>query len=128
MDDRKEKAPKAGERAKGAMPGPDKKRAANISQKTASHTTRRAKFLREDQTAIRASGNVGRTLRSLILAGRSGIAARECGRWACRLAAYIYDLRHKHGLEITMYRIQNGRPWYGRYVLVSPVTIVAGRR
>lgn len=125
MPDSKKNAPKAGRRAKGALPSSAQNQVSNPSQAMASKTTRRPNFLRQDLAPIHVSGKVARTLTALISSGGNGITARQCGPWAYRLAAYVYVLRHRHDLEITMRRIQTGRSWHGRYILRSPVLIAA---
>ncbi|MGH6820133.1 MAG: winged helix domain-containing protein [Methylocella sp.] len=128
MGDNQKNAPLAGERAKGALPSSAENRASKTSQTHAPKATRQPRFIHNDQVPILTSGKVARSLHALVVAGAKGITARGCGAWACRLAAYVYVLRRKHGLEIGTCRIQTGRSWHGRYVLVSAVAIVKGRR
>lgn len=127
MDDRQNKAPLAGERAKGVVPSSDENQAARASQTTTPKATRYSRFVDRNQVPIHVSGKAARTLLALVVAGTDGVTAQGCGPWAYRLAAYVHVLRRKHGLEIRMDRIQAGRSWHGRYVLMSPVAITPGR-
>lgn len=127
MGDRKNKAPLAGERAKGVVPSSAENQAIRASQAKARKATQQSKFVSRDQMSIHVSGKAARTLQALVVAGGAGITARGCGPWAYRLAAYVHVLRRKHGLEISMDRIQTGRSWHGRYILMSPVTFTPGR-
>ena len=88
MPDSKKNAPKAGRRAKGALPSSAQNQVSNPLQTVVSKTTRRPYFLRQDLTPIHVSGKVARTLTALISSGGNGITARQCGPWAYRLAAY----------------------------------------
>jgi hypothetical protein len=95
--------------------------------RAASHRRVRGRqFEKSDLTKIAVSGKVCRTLSLLIAAGARGITAQSCGRWACRLAAYIYVLRHRYGLEIVTHRIQSQSSWEARYVLLSAVHQTGG--
>lgn len=66
------------------------------------------------------------TLQMLLKTGSQGITALEMSNtWALRLAAYIYELRHKYGLEIVMQREEHEGGWHARYILITPVLVVA---
>ena len=67
------------------------------------------------------TGRQLRTLRALLDAGAKGITALDVSSWAYRLASYIYDLRHKHGLEIQTIEEPHDGGFHARYVLISKV-------
>lgn len=62
-----------------------------------------------------------RTLHALMDAGEKGITALDVSSWAFRLASYVYDLRHKHGLEIQTIREPHDGGYHARYVLISNI-------
>lgn len=66
------------------------------------------------------------TLQMLLKTGNKGITALEMSNtWALRLAAYVFELRHKYGLEIAMQREEHEGGWHARYILITPVQVVA---
>lgn len=77
-----------------------------------------------DGQTFSVTGQIARTLLSLIDAGKSGVTAHEIASWAFRLSHYIMVLRHKHRLEIVMLWEAHEGGKHGRYVLRSTVTIV----
>ncbi len=73
-----------------------------------------------------ATGKEARALVALVEAGAGGVTTLELSHhWALRLGAYIFNLRHRHGLAIETIRERHDDEggWHGRYVLLSPVTI-----
>lgn len=73
--------------------------------------------------AFVAKGQVARTLAALVAAGGQGVTALECSGWAFRLAAYVHELRHVHGLSVDMEREAHDGGFHGRYRLRSPVRL-----
>ena len=66
------------------------------------------------------------TLMALLKKGSKGITSLEMSNtWALRLAAYVFELRHKYGLEIAMEREEHEGGWHARYILITPVQVVA---
>lgn len=99
---------------------------------TPSHTPKHHRSARGRRAVLSAIGPAGaftvrgqtaKALKALLHAGDSGITALECNSWAFRLAAYVHELRRRHGLAIEMLREPHGDngDWHGRYVLRSPV-------
>lgn len=69
-------------------------------------------------------GKPARTLCALVKAAGRGVTALELSNtWALRLSAYVHDLRHKYGVEITTKYEPHDDGVHGRYVLISPVDI-----
>lgn len=68
-------------------------------------------------------GQTARALLALVIAGAQGVTALEISTWALRLSAYIHDLR-KMGLNIQMIREEHLEGWHGRYILLTPVTLI----
>ncbi len=83
-----------------------------------------------EPTQHTASGRPGQTLYCLVAAGERGITAAEVSNWALRLAGYVYDLRHKHGLNIQAAQEPNttGIGTHARYILQSDVQIIEIRQ
>ncbi len=79
-----------------------------------------------EPTQHTATGRPGQTLYCLVVAGERGITAAEVSNWALRLAGYVYDLRHKHGLNIQAAQEPNtnGIGTHARYILQSDVQII----
>lgn len=71
------------------------------------------------------TGQTGRALLAFVEAGEAGRTADEVSSWGYRLAAYVHDLRRLHGLEIEMLKEPHQGGWHGRYVLRSPVHVLA---
>lgn len=73
-----------------------------------------------------ATGRPGQTLYCLVMARERGITAAEVSNWALRLAGYVYNLRHKHELDIQALQEPNanGIGSHARYILQSDVQIV----
>lgn len=70
-------------------------------------------------------GKTAKTLLALVKSQGKGITALELSNtWAVRLSAYIYNLRHKNGLEIRMYKESHPDGWHGRYILRTPIKII----
>jgi hypothetical protein len=67
------------------------------------------------------TGQKLRTLNALIDAGDKGITALSVSSWAFRLASYIYDLRHDHGLEIQTIDEPHEGGFHARYRLISNI-------
>jgi hypothetical protein len=66
-----------------------------------------------------------RTMEALLKAKSKGITALELSNtWALRLGAYVFDLRHDYGLKIITRSEKHPEGWHGRYVLMTPVTVV----
>jgi hypothetical protein len=74
---------------------------------------------------VTVKGQVAKTLVAMVKAGNTGITALDCDTWAFRLAAYCHKLRHLIGLQIETRRERHPGGNHGRYVLLSPVVIVA---
>lgn len=70
------------------------------------------------------SGQTARALLALVNAAGRGVTALELSTWALRLAAYVHSLR-RLGLAITLLREPHPGGWHGRYVLASPVQVLA---
>lgn len=68
-------------------------------------------------------GQCARALLALVAAGPSGVTALEVQGWAYRLAAYVFDLRQRHGLSVVTEREQHPGGWHGRHILLTPVRI-----
>lgn len=73
---------------------------------------------------IQVVGRFAQTLRALVEAGEQGVTALEISSWALRLGHYIFILRHRYGLNISMELephegAYSGR--HGRYRLRSNV-------
>jgi len=79
----------------------------------------------ETTRTLRLVGRFAQTLRALVDAGDRGVTALEISTWALRLSHYVYVLRHRCGLAIEMARESHDGGWHGRYVLRTPVRIVA---
>lgn len=77
-----------------------------------------------------ATGRPGQTLYCLVVARERGITAAEVSNWALRLAGYVYNLRHKHGLDIQALQEPNanGIGAHARYILQSDVQIIEIRQ
>lgn len=71
------------------------------------------------------TGQTGRALLAFVEAGEAGRTANEVSSWGYRLAAYVHDLRRLYGLEIEMLKEPHPGGWHGRYVLRSPVQVLA---
>lgn len=71
------------------------------------------------------TGQTGRALLALIGAGEAGQTSNEVASWGYRLAGYVHDLRRLYGLEIEMLKEAHPGGWHGRYVLRSPVHVLA---
>lgn len=69
------------------------------------------------------TGQKAKTLIALVRAGERGVTAVEVASWAFRLSAYVHRLRGL-GLQITTEREAHPGGWHGRYVLVTPVTLL----
>lgn len=66
-----------------------------------------------------------RAVKALIRTGSRGITALELSNtWALRLADYVFNLRHQHGLDIITMREEHRNGWHARYVLKTKVTII----
>ncbi len=74
--------------------------------------------------AFIVSGQVAKALAALSSSGAAGVTALEVNSWAYRLGAYVHTLRHDYGLTIETVRELHEGGWHGRYVLLSPVSIV----
>jgi hypothetical protein len=72
---------------------------------------------------IALCGQEARALEALVARGAAGVTSQEVASWAYRLGAYIFDLRHDHGLTIETIREEHDGGWHARYVLRSPVVI-----
>jgi hypothetical protein len=98
-----------------------------VQRRSRPHYKRRLSIVIGPNGPIRATGQVGRALESLIQVGSAGVTALEISTWALRLSHYVYVLRNKHGLVIDTIREPHGDvtdgQWHGRYVLRSAVTI-----
>ena len=70
------------------------------------------------------TGQVAKALIALYEAGEHGCTALEVATWAYRMASYVYDLRHEHGLQIRMDKEEHFGGWHARYVLVTVIVIV----
>lgn len=66
-----------------------------------------------------------RALLALVEAGEDGVTALEVSGWAYRFAAYCWELRHRHGLEIVTMAEKHSGGWHGRHVLRTPVEIIS---
>jgi hypothetical protein len=89
----------------------------------ASQKKRKAVTASAGGATFTVTGQVAKALQSLVRAGPRGITAHEVATWAYRLGAYVFTLRHDHGLIIEMEREPHDGGWHGRYVLRSPVSI-----
>lgn len=72
----------------------------------------------------RVAGQTARALLALVKAGPRGVTALEVSSWALRFAAYTFELRHDHHLDIETVREEHDGGWHGRHVLRTPVRIV----
>lgn len=88
------------------------------------HKARGVRVRMPDGKVAVFSGQVAKTLSALVGAGKNGVTSLEISSWALRLSAYIFILRHEHGLEITMHREPHATGWHGRYFLLSSVIIL----
>ena len=79
-----------------------------------------------DGLAFTVMGQTAKALRALVEAGVTGVTALEVTTWALRLAAYVHDLRKRHGLTIETLREGHEGGWHGRYVLRAAVRLVEG--
>ena len=79
-----------------------------------------------DGLAFTVKGQTAKALRALVEAGVTGVTALEVTTWALRLAAYVHDLRKRHGLTIETLREGHEGGWHGRYVLRAAVRLVEG--
>ena len=79
-----------------------------------------------DGLAFTVKGQTAKALRALVEAGVAGVTALEVATWALRLAAYVHDLRKRHGLAIETLREGHEGGWHGRYVLRAAVRLVEG--
>ena len=70
-----------------------------------------------------ATGQTAKALIALVQARERGVTAVEVASWAFRLSAYVHRLRAL-GLKITTEREAHPGGWHGRYVLVTPVTLL----
>jgi hypothetical protein len=70
-------------------------------------------------------GQNAKTVVALVKEGPGGIIALGLSTWALRLAAYIHNLKSKHGIDIKTIREPHDGGHHGRYVLVSELQIVA---
>lgn len=70
------------------------------------------------------AGQVAKALLALVEAKATGRTALEVEAWAYRFGAYVWTLRHVHGLLIETKREEHEGGWHGRYVLKSPVTVL----
>jgi hypothetical protein len=68
-------------------------------------------------------GQCARALMALVAAGPEGVTAQEVASWSFRLAAYVHDLRRKHGLVVVTEREPHPGGWHGRHILLTPVRI-----
>ena len=69
-------------------------------------------------------GQVAKALLALVEAKARGRTALEVASWAYRFGAYIWTLRHEHGLAIETEREDHENGWHARYVLRTPVTVL----
>jgi hypothetical protein len=63
----------------------------------------------------------------LVEAGPNGITALEMSNWALMLGHYVWELRHKYGLDIKTIDEAHGGDFpghHGRYFLRSQVEIL----
>jgi hypothetical protein len=81
-----------------------------------------------DGRRFEVRGQTAKALAALIDAGERGVTALDVSTWAYRFAAYCFDLRTKHGLEIQTLREDHPGGWHGRHVLRTPVRIVSVER
>ncbi len=73
-----------------------------------------------------ASGQEGRTLLLLHQKGALGVVAYDFrGGPPFRLPAYTWSLMRNHGLVIETRREQHECGWHGRFVLHTPIEILA---
>lgn len=77
------------------------------------------------------SGKVARTLRALIISGKTGVTAKDSLCFTMRLSEYIRSLRHDYFLNIeTINEKHNGidgSGTHGRYILHSDVSLLSDR-
>jgi hypothetical protein len=78
-----------------------------------------------DGRRFEVRGQTARCLVALVGAGDRGVTALEVSTWALRFAAYTYDLRTKHGLNIQTLREEHPGGWHGRHALRTQVRIVS---
>ncbi|WP_425405844.1 winged helix domain-containing protein [Hwanghaeella sp.] len=75
----------------------------------------------------RLEGRFAQTAEALVQNGERGVTALEIATWALRLSHYIYVLRHRYGLVISMEREKHEGPYageHGRYRLHTPCRII----
>ncbi len=97
-------------------------------KKQARLTVKAAKNSPDEREEFITTGQTARALVALHDAGTKGVTALEVSSWAYRFGAYVFDLRHDHGLNIETLREDHSGPagpgWHGRYVLHTPVEIL----
>lgn len=81
-----------------------------------------------DGRRFEVRGQTAKALAALVDAGDKGVTALDVSTWAYRFAAYCFDLRTKHGLEIVTLREDHPGGWHGRHALRTPVRIVSVER
>lgn len=120
-------APKAGRTAKGAGIASVEANATGADYARL-HRHRKQHVVHADGPAghFVVTGQCAKALAALVKAGDAGITAQEVAGWAYRLAAYVHTLRQSYGLVIALLKEVHGPAgqWHGRYVLLSPVTIL----
>lgn len=121
------KTPKAGRTAKGVVIASVEANATGADYaRTSRH--RKGHVIHAHGPAGRfvVTGQCAKALAALVKAGDTGITAQEVAGWAYRLAAYVHTLRRSYGLVIDLLKETHGPAgqWHGRYVLLSPVTIL----
>ena len=84
-----------------------------------------------EQRRFTVEGQIARTLKALVDAGPKGVTSLEISSWALRTSHYVFVLRHRHGLNISMDREDHDGPagigWHGRYRLLDPVEIIEAK-
>lgn len=84
------------------------------------------KFKLPDGVIRRARGQEAATLLLLTESGQRGVVAFDFrGGPPFRLPAYTWSLHRKHGLAIETRHENHDGGWHGRFVLHTPVEIIA---
>lgn len=72
---------------------------------------------------VTLSGQVARTLVTLLEAGGEGCTARDASDWSYRFSSYVHQLRHRHGLRITTAAETHPNGRHARYFLETTVRV-----
>ena len=67
----------------------------------------------------------GKTAQALceLIKNPNGVTKRDCHYFTLRLSQCVSDLRYRHKMEIETEKLDSTDGWYGRYKLLSNVTV-----